>query len=450
MLGDVARFALGTALLCIVGRAACRRRNCGLALQWVLGSAILIPVLLVWGLIGLPLTAISMVALAAVTITIAALAGGNRGATRHELAIADADALARLSRIVLWAACAIFAAKTIVAPLWSWDHFAHWGLPARRLLTDGMLDLSFLRVPGLNSDYPLGVAMLWRFLALGHMPNMIVFKLAHIGFGLGAIDLARRASLEVGAGRASSNTIAAYLAVSPLLWDTVYLGIADLPLALFAVAAAGFLLRAGALEPRARICVGVLIGFLPWIKKEGLVLAVLLLGAAAIIRRVRRAHGWVAEFAAIAAVAMGIAAVAKIIEYEYLGPGLSFLAGDWLTRGMARIPQAPEIAAALAREALALDWLGVWILFPIAVYVAWRRRRKAALAVSGIVCAQVLGYVFVYFATYLPPVAHIESSFFRVLGALEPLALIVIADLFVKREAPGAMRGEISAAAIRV
>jgi hypothetical protein len=449
MLGDVARFALATALLCIAGRAVCRRRNCGLALQWAVGSAILMPVLLVWGLAGLPLTATSMVALAAVTIAIAAVAG-NRPAARRELAIADADALTRLSQIVLWAACAIFAAKTIVAPLWSWDHFAHWGLPARRLLTDGVLDLSFLRVPKLNSDYPLGLAMLWRFLALGHVPNRIVFKLAHVGFGLAAIDLTRRASLEIGAGRAASNTIAAYLAVSPLLWDTVYLGIADLPLGLFAVAAAGFLLGADPLGPRARICAGVLIGILPWVKKEGLVLAVLLLGAAAVIRRARRAHGWMAEFWMIAVVAMGIAAVARIIEYECLGRGLSFLAGDWRTRGMARIPQAPQIASALAREALALDWLGVWILFSIAACVAWRRRRKAALAVSAVVCAQVLVYVFVYFATYLPPVAHIESSFFRILGALEPLALIAIADLLVKRQTPGAMRGEISGAAIGV
>jgi hypothetical protein len=46
------------------------------------------------------------------------------------------------------------------------------------------------------------------------------------------------------------------------------------------------------------------------------------------------------------------------------------------------------------------------------------------------VAAQLGFYVFVYLATYLDPVRHVESSFHRIAAALAPLAILsVVATL---------------------
>ena len=48
------------------------------------------------------------------------------------------------ARIALISAVALFLVKVVLAPLWSWDHFAIWGLKSRRMVVQGRLDLGFL------------------------------------------------------------------------------------------------------------------------------------------------------------------------------------------------------------------------------------------------------------------------------------------------------------------
>ena len=54
------------------------------------------------------------------------------------------------------------------------------------------------------------------------------------------------------------------------------------------------------------------------------------------------------------------------------------------------------------------------------------RRRPLAAALGAVVLVQLAAYAGTYFATYLDPVEHIRSSFFRIAAALLPLALVAV------------------------
>ncbi|HTQ78897.1 MAG TPA: glycosyltransferase 87 family protein, partial [Thermoanaerobaculia bacterium] len=183
------------------------------------------------------------------------------------------------------AGLALFLAKLALAPLWSWDHFAVWGLKSRRLLSGGVLDLGFLDLSlfrPTEPHYPLGLPFAWRLLSLGALPGDLTFKVTHALLGLALTAVTRQGLLLVSRSRRIANALTAWLAVSPLFWDTVGLGHADLALALWAITSCVLLLE-GIAPGRERERTGILAlagiaaGFLPWLKQEGLLFALALL-----------------------------------------------------------------------------------------------------------------------------------------------------------------------------
>lgn len=339
----------------------------------------------------------------------------------------------------------LFVWKVAAAPLWSWDHFAIWGLKARRLAAVG-LHPDWLAPPAFGysaPDYPLGWPLLLSSAALlGKVAGSAVFKSVHVACGVGLTLLVRLAVLRSTGDRMVAGTAAVFTAASPLLWDTESLGLADLPLALLAVAA--LVLGTGeALPTRLRRgCAGLLLGLLPWVKQEGWVLSVLLLGAlavAAVSDPGRRSGGRLKApkpllaLAATLGLPCGFLWLSQALFHaRFTRPGIGFLAGDWTDRILVRLPEAPTILAALVRDLLHPAWLGLWILFPVALGTVLVRVRGAgprggrwtALGLGLAVLAQLGVYTFIYFATYLDPVAHIDSSFLRIAAALAPLAVV--------------------------
>jgi hypothetical protein len=406
----------------------------------------------------------------------------------------------RVAEAVLAGVLLLFVWKVAVAPLWSWDHFAVWGVKARRLAAVG-LGPQALATPGLRYaalHYPLGLPAVWLVLALGGVPGMGFFKAAHAVFGVATVLLVRAAIRRSGGGRLAAATLAAAVAASPLLWDTVSMGLADLPLALWATAAVVAGLE-GTVEGRRRrrpdefsadlpqgaaskfpqelptgspcespaelvrrgdACVarlggrsapllltGLLLGFLPWIKQEGLVLAVLLglalFGLPAVsghlsgtVSHDRR--GWLRRALCLGLPFLGMLTTRAVVQQARAGTGRGFFAGDWPGRMAARAADLPALLGRLLAELAEPQWLGLWVFFAAGCAWAVARRRWRPLALAGVVAAQLGVYALVYLGTHLDPAAHIDSSFLRIAAALLPLAAVVLGGALAQPPPRGA------------
>lgn len=384
-------------------------------MRWVFSLLVLLSLLVVLGLplalAGLPVAPWTVLPLAAALVPVA---------IRLRLPPLDLEErwprpLPLLARIALGLALALFVAKVVLAPLWSWDHYAIWGMKSRHLLDEGRLDLEFLSQPGFEHsvpNYPVGLPMLWRQLALGGLPGAGFFEAVHVLFGLLLAAVTRRGVLRLGRSPAMADALAALLAASPLLWDTVAVGLADLPLALWATA--GLVLVLEGKDWPAGVC----LGFLPWLKEEGTSLALLALAAAVLIsQRGRRLR--------LLAPALLLIAGAEAVGRR-LPDALTFFVGDWKERALGRLSHPGEILKALGSDLIAWDWLGFWLLFTAALAFALWRRDRTALLLAGVVLVQLALYSAVYFLTYLPPVDHIRSSFTRIAAALVPLGVLAV------------------------
>jgi hypothetical protein len=231
------------------------------------------------------------------------------------------------------------------------------------------------------------------------------------------------------------------------LWDTESLGLADLPLALVAVAVMVFLLRPPGTSPRPpfhRALSGLLLGLLPWIKLEGWVLSALLL-AAAVVLDAAADHGfrrgrWLRDLLALGLPCGVLWLLQPLFHASFTRPGTGFLAGDWTGRILARLPELPSILSPMSLDLIRPAWLGLWLLFAAALVLVWIRPRLSRRpwiprVLGAVVVLQLATYAFVYLATYLDPVAHIDSSFLRIAAALAPLAALTAA-IFLGTAAP--------------
>jgi hypothetical protein len=332
----------------------------------------------------------------------------------------------------------VAAAKLATAPIWSWDHFAIWGLKARRLalvpLGPELLDPG---PPGAfgtaAAGYPLGLPLGWLVLALGEMPSGGLFRAAHLLAAIALVTLVGRAARELAAAPVVAAAAAAAIAASPLLWDTEHLGLADLPLALWSVAA---LVLALDLRLRARGAgwpAGLVLGFLPWIKQEGWPLLFLLAPALLALGRPEgpARRRWGGQLVASAAL---LATGSPLLLSRVEGVSVSFFTGDATGRFVARLGELPRLLGLLSEELLGRAWLGLWPLGLAALGAALALRRWRALWLGSVVAGQLAVYAGVYLATYLDPAQHIASSFARIAAALLPLAVLTTAALFEERE----------------
>lgn len=356
-----------------------------------------------------------------------------------------------------------FLWKLTRVPLWSWDHYAIWGVKARRMFPEGIFDPGWATPGGVaRPDYPLGLPLAWRALTLGAEPGAAAFVTAHALMATALVALTGWAATRLAHSRLAGAAAAALVAASPLLWDTESLGLADLPLALWAVAAVAVVAsRPGtaaepvAAEPASRPAAaaplwvaGLCLGFLPWIKTEGLTLALGLGVASLAVLAFRpsphspRGGRASARGAALAVVLPALAlGAAGLLATPGLGDReIGFFRGDWAGRGLERLSEAPRLAAALAGDLTGLEWLGIWWLFAAvaaaAVVSLVRHRRRApagvatAFALAAVVTLQLALYLATYLVSYIPPDRHAATSFHRVAAALAPLALLAAAAAF--------------------
>lgn len=351
------------------------------------------------------------------------------GDTTRPAAWRRASWIDRLAGAAAVVAFGLFVWKIAAVQIWSWDHFAIWGVKARQLAAHG-LALDFLAGPQihpLRTDHPLGLPLLWALLSAGQVPQPLSFKIAHLMMGgLLAIcfrDLARR----FGAATWAANLLTATLCLSPLYYDSEFLGLAEMPLALWSCAAVSWAVRSRSV-PQALAC-GLTLGFLPWLKQEGLPLALLLLCViGAWLRRASPAHDR-RTFIRIAAPALALCVAAVVYQRWVLPPEDGFLAGNLRERLIQRSGEVPELLQLALYELLAWDWLGFWVVFAIGSGCAIKLRSPNARALAAIVWIQSALYLAVCYGSPAPAAEQLRAAFYRTCAALVPLGLLALAAL---------------------
>ncbi|HEX6203197.1 MAG TPA: hypothetical protein VF100_09360 [Thermoanaerobaculia bacterium] len=478
------RVALGAGMLLAIGllavaaawgRPARRRPRMaelveGLALAVVAGPALAIPLLMAASLAGLPLrgrpTVLVLGALAAALAGVAAVRWRSPRARRPATALAAPAAPAAAPRPLLWAGRLTLAAALLLAlfklalvPLWSWDHFAIWGLKARVFAAEGSATPRVVAGIGVHStvpDYPLGVPLAWVAATLGALPGEAVVRGVHLAWLLALVALVHSAARRVGGGALVPLAAAGFVAVSPLAWDSVHVGLADLPLGLVAVAAVAAAGRALAeaagrpmpgpgggsrddrLDPAGRSAsssvaggwalAGLAVGFLPWVKSEGTSLAAMLLVALAAWRWRAGRPGRRADLAALAVPAAVLGAGANAVG-RILPRGVTFFDGLLRDRLADRLADPSEVLAPFLAELASWQWLGVWAALLVVLVAAAVRRRLPALLLAAVVALQLAVYLGVFFVTFLDVADHVATALHRIAAALVPLAVLAAAAL---------------------
>ncbi len=426
----LAEVVVGGAAAALVGRAALPRGRDlsppALAEDFVLGLSLVVPLTFAWGAAGLPWGPVSLPALALAVAALLRLANRRR-------AVAPAPSAptgwAGRAALALLGTCFLVAAwKWMRTPVWSWDHYAIWGMKARRLVQDGALDLSFLKLSNLvtaNPDYPIGLPLTWRFLSPSQ-PSAAEFRLCHLFFGGALVAAVYACARRLRASPAVSALAGAVLCASPLFWDTEAVGVADLPLACVATVALLLVLEARDDPGFPAWTAGAALGFLAWIKTEGLVLGALLAGAG--LLRLPALRGDWRRRAALVATWLAWVLGALVIRRFWLTPGRGFLEGDWAGRAAVRARNAKPIFDAMLENLSGAEWLGLWFLFAAAGLAAlvWREERMAR-GLAFVVLGQLALYAFVYLGTFMDPVEHAHASFHRLAAALAPLAFLTVA-----------------------
>jgi hypothetical protein len=475
------RFALGAGLLLAIGLAAVfaarglgvARRGGGwraalagliedAALAAAVGPALAVPLLAAAALAGLPLRGLpTSLLLALLLAALAAAAAAAFVARRRRAGAATAAAplaaaapapsgLLWAGRLTLAAALGLAVAKLFSVRLWSWDHFAIWGYKARLFAAGGVLDAELLA--GLDpmrtmTDYPLGVPLAWVAATLGALPAPAVVATVHAAWLAALVALVHAAARRLAGSAPVALAAAAFVAVSPLAWDSTHLGLADLPLALFAVAAvaavagspapttaAPALAVPAASAPGSWALAGLCVGFLPWTKTEGAPLAVLLAAALAAWRWRSGSRGRRRDLAALALPAAVLGGTALAIQRLLLPRAKSFFDGDLPARLGARLAEPATVLAPIGADLAAAEWLGAWLALLVVLFVA-ARRSPPALLLGGVVALQLAFYVAVFFATFIDVADHVATALHRIAAALLPLAALAAAALAAPADA---------------
>jgi hypothetical protein len=311
-------------------------------------------------------------------------------------------------------------------PLQVWDSWVTWGMKARLIWQTDAIPAGVYADPSRAVTlltYPLLVPLLqaWVYTWVGAPDDRLagLVIVANYAALLGLVYSALRAR---GVSTLAALLGAAYLASIWALAGLAGLAFADVPLALFALLAAVYLVRWLDGGPPATLVVAALAaGALAWTKREGLVLLVLL--ALASLLAGRGSRRWAAP-----ALALGGVLVA--------GPWLAFLAwqgvADWQF-----LPVTPQVAlenrerldfvfGTLARWSLQPEWSfpPLWLLGVIGLGLSVVRQR--GLRPLDLLPATAAAYLVLLGASYLfsafvPYQTHVLASLGRLMAHVAPL-----------------------------
>jgi hypothetical protein len=322
---------------------------------------------------------------------------------------------------------------SVRSPLAGWDGWSIWAFKGVAFAQGGP-PMSYFRDPTTlhtHPDYPLNLPLAESILF--HLPTPFALPLATL---LGpACFAALLCIFYAGLARIYGLLFAAVgtaiLTTIPIFVDNVPAGGADVPLCLYAGGAATYLLvwwTRG--EIRDAVLAALLAGGAAWTKKEGLAIAVVILGVAVVYEVVarRRNHG-VSFGCRIAALCTACAIPLPWFLFVRMQHPLprDFDPVTVTTLGN-HLDRLPHLVVLVGQQMVTWgNWGAFWIVLGCAI--VWNGRRLAApgRALAALLATQVGVYVVVFvFSNWQPYDAHAQGTLDRLLLQATPLAVLVL------------------------
>jgi len=194
---------------------------------------------------------------------------------------------------LLGAVLAFALLRAMLYPMWAWDAIATWGCKARIFYVTRGVDLTCIDA---HNYYPnlLPLLLSYLYFCLGQVNDYLVSGVFPLWGGL-LLGLLYSLSLRLGLSRRQALGLTAFLVLNGTVFIVhLYIAYADLPLAFFALGAAGLLyLWLSDTAPRGSLALtAALLAGMAWCKYEGPPLAATLLLAATLTLAWLRPAGW--------------------------------------------------------------------------------------------------------------------------------------------------------------
>jgi hypothetical protein len=403
------------------------------ALAWALGVGFLSLALALgasfrttWSTLMVFLT---LLAVAPVPWLLPHVRGAWRWVTMPRLGLSLVELFLLIALLLQWCIVTIHA---VGRPLAVWDSWVIWGMKARIIFQAGGLHPAIYADPSravTHLDYPLlfPLAGAWIYGWLGVADDRL-FGVISSGFYLALISACYAALRRWGVRRAA--TLAAILAATTgnhlaTLAGNAY---ADLPLAFYAALAAIYLVDA--LRDRRGVAVVAVLAatFLPWTKREGLVLLLALAVAT----------WWIGTRLSRGRQGAGLAAGMTLGALVVALPWSLFLAIQGITNtdfGPVTLPilldnldRLPTIARMTLSGLLDFRWNLLWPLVLVVALASPRHTPHPSnlLPLAAVIYLIVMSLTYV-FSAFVPYQAHIASSAYRLAGHVTALLALWLA-----------------------
>ncbi|MGH2592048.1 MAG: hypothetical protein ACRDGG_00890 [Anaerolineae bacterium] len=324
------------------------------------------------------------------------------------------------------------ALVTIMAvgqPLGGWDSWSSWGMRARTIFLDGSISPAVYADPSRASTlpyYPLLAPLVeaWLYGWLSAPDDRLVGVLSVLYY-LALAGVSYSAVRRRGATRRLALTVAVVVASMPYVTLLVDFSFVDVPLAVLSTIAAVYLidwLEGG--SPGTLAIAALAAGLMPWTKREGLGLVVVLCLSALVVTRGSR-RAWISLGSVLIAAAL------------LSGPWWAFVAWNGSVQSeflpitvetvQANLDRLPTIARMVWVELFSAHWSFVWPLAALyAVGLIVRRlnfrattpviRQTAdALLLAAVLYLGLMSLSYIV-SDFVPYEAHIASSFFRLVA----------------------------------
>jgi hypothetical protein len=330
---------------------------------------------------------------------------------------------------------------TLVAvgkPLDIWDSWVTWAMKARTIFLDGSISPAVYADSSraiTHLDYPLLLPLIeaWLFSWLGAPDDRLVGVFAVL-FYLALAGVCYSAVRRWG-GTWRFALGAAVVAVSlPQLPQVSSIVFADVPLATFVTIAAIYLIEWLERGSRGALIIAAAAGgLMPWTKREGLVLLVVICLALLLAGRGAR-RAWLGVG--------GLLLGAGILS----GPWYGFVAWNGIANTdflpitiatlRANIDRLPKIMSIVLASLFSSDWGFVWPIAALTGLLTWRgkalalasaaRRAALLLPMLALLYLGLIGPMFV-FSAFVPYEGHVLSSAYRLIVHVAPLPVLWMA-----------------------
>jgi 4-amino-4-deoxy-L-arabinose transferase-like glycosyltransferase len=314
------------------------------------------------------------------------------------------------------------------------DAWNVWGYKARMFALNGppaayFHSEGFPSHPDYPLNFPLAEAAFFRF------PDPLGLRLAALVSPacLGALILL----LYAGLTRLYGSTVAALggatLLLVPYVLRIASYGYADVPVALYMGAAALYLLLWWRLhQVEDLLLMGLLAGAAMWTKKEGVLVALVLLCACVIGEVVRGRAPLRSRVLHIPWV--GIAAVGLPLPWLIFTQTVHPVSSDFqpvtLAVFLTNAPHLPRILDLFVQQTVVVErWSLFWVSLAVVILFAGPRLSRCGRALLMLLLAQLGLYLLVYlFSSWPSYEVHIQTSLSRLMLQATPLALLVIVE----------------------